>query len=381
MRWPRERVIGASDAVKCSSPQRSVRRVSWPVETLIERVDAALATFLDARAESLARVGDDLAPVADAARSFVLDGGKRLRPSFAYWGWRSVRPADRDDSALVHAAASLELLHACALVHDDVMDASATRRGRPSAHHAFADLHRSSSWTGDAEVFGTAAAILLGDLLLSWADAMFAASGLPDDVALATRHVWDDMRELVMAGQYLDVLVQARGNYSTEDALRVAKFKTGKYTVEGPLHFGAAAAGAPAETFAALTAYGLPLGEAFQLRDDVLGVFGDPDRTGKPAGDDLREGKRTLLIALAMQQARPDHAELLRRNLGDRSLDEQAISRLREVIVATGALAQVEERIAHRADEARAALRTDALSEDSRIALDNLAVAATERHT
>jgi geranylgeranyl diphosphate synthase type I len=367
--------------VGCSSVQRSVRRVGGPAESLIQRVDEVLATFLDARAAALAEVGDDLAPLAATARTFVLDGGKRLRPSFAYWGWRSVRVAEADDHALVRAAASLELLHACALVHDDVMDASATRRGRPSAHAAFADLHRSASWTGAPDVFGTAAAILLGDLLLSWADAMFAAADLDPDSVPGTRRVWDDMRQLVMAGQYLDVLVQARGDFSAGDALRVAKFKTSKYTIEGPLHFGAAAAAAPRQVFAALSAYGLPLGEAFQLRDDVLGVFGDPDRTGKPAGDDLREGKRTLLVALAMEHADHVQAALLRRAFGDRTLDESAVAALREVIVDTGALAQVEKRITERASEARDALHSPALLPEARAALDTLAVAATERHT
>jgi geranylgeranyl diphosphate synthase type I len=266
-------------------------------------------------------------------------------------------------------------------VHYDVMDASDTRRGRPSAHTAFAELHRRSLWIGDAQVFGTAAAILLGDLLMCWADAMFASTALPPDTRNDTRRAWDEMRQLVMAGQYLDVLVQARGDFSAEDALRVAKFKTSKYTVEGPLHFGAAAAGAPPETFAALSDYGLPLGEAFQLRDDVLGVFGDPDRTGKPAGDDLREGKRTLLVALAMERADHVQAALLRRALGDRTLDDAAVEALREVIVDTGSLAQVEERISRRAAEARAALRGQAISADAQAALDALALAATDRHT
>jgi len=355
--------------------------VTGPVDALIARVDSALAGFLDSRTASLAEVGADLAPVAEAARAFVLDGGKRLRPSFAYWGWRTVRAVSVDDRALVSAAASLELLHACALVHDDVMDASETRRGRPAAHAAFAALHRASRWTGDADVFGTAAAILLGDLLLSWADAMFTAAGLAAEDQQRTRKVWDDMRQLVMAGQYLDVLVQARGDFSAEDALRVAKFKTSKYTVEGPLHLGAAAAGASPEVFAVLSDYGLPLGEAFQLRDDVLGVFGDPSRTGKPAGDDLLEGKRTLLVALAMSQAGKTEAELLRRYLGDRSMAEDRVAALREVIVSTRALDQVEQRIALRADEARKALRTDAISEDARVALDALVTAATERNS
>jgi geranylgeranyl diphosphate synthase type I len=347
---------------------------------LISRVDSALGQFLDERTTALAEAGADLAPLAETARRFVLDGGKRLRPTFAYWGWRSLQPASADDRALVRAAASLELLHACALVHDDVMDASETRRGRPSAHAAFADLHRASAWSGDPDVFGTAAAILLGDLLLSWADAMFVAAGVPAANLPHTRHVWDESRELVMAGQYLDVLVQARGDFSEVDALRVAKFKTSKYTVEGPLHLGAAAAGAPPDVFAALSGYGLPLGEAFQLRDDVLGVFGDPSRTGKPAGDDLLEGKRTLLVAIAMRQANPVQASLLRRYLGDRAMSDERVADLRELIVSTGALDEVEQRITARAHEARAALQSDSISVEARGALGALVTAATERH-
>ncbi|MEO6885476.1 MAG: polyprenyl synthetase family protein, partial [Jatrophihabitantaceae bacterium] len=158
-----------------------------------------------------------------------------------------------------------------------------------------------------------------------------------------------------------------------------AKFKTSKYTVEGPLHLGAAVAGAPQEVFDALTAYGIPLGEAFQLRDDVLGVFGDPSETGKPAGDDLREGKRTLLVALAMDAASTVEAQLLRHELGDRALDDNGVAALREVIVSTGALAQVEQRISQRATEARAALESPALDRDAREALAALILAATDR--
>jgi len=355
--------------------------VSEPVDALTHRVDKALAGFLELRAESLSRVGPELAAVTDAIRTFVLDGGKRMRPRFAYWGWRSVRDRTDDDEALVTAAASLELLHACALVHDDVMDDSDVRRGRPATHAAFAALHRDEGWPGAAHEFGTAAAILVGDLLLAWADTMFAAAELDAAALPRARSVYDDMRELVMAGQYLDILVQARGEFSIEDALRVAEYKTGKYTVEGPLHMGAAAAGAPDEVFAALSAYGRPLGEAFQLRDDVLGVFGDPAITGKPAGDDLREGKRTLLVALAMQSASQVEAELLRHELGDRAMDEHGVAALREVIVSSGALDQVEQRISQRTAEARTALRCKAIADEARTALDELALAATERHT
>jgi geranylgeranyl diphosphate synthase type I len=264
-------------------------------------------------------------------------------------------------------------------VHDDVMDASATRRGSPAAHAAFARLHTDSGWSGDAEVFGTAAAIVQGDLLLSWADAMFAAADLDEPARSATRHVYDDVRQIVMAGQYLDALVQARGAFSVADALRVATFKTSKYTVEGPLHVGAAAAAADQRTFDALSGYGLPLGEAFQLRDDVLGVFGDPAHTGKPAGDDLREGKRTLLVALAMERADTEQADLLRRELGHREMADTTIEQLRQVIIDTEALDRAERLIAARAEQARQALDDPAIDSDAIAPLGALALAATAR--
>ncbi|HSY15948.1 MAG TPA: polyprenyl synthetase family protein [Jatrophihabitantaceae bacterium] len=343
-------------------------------DAFVKRVDMALSTFLDRRAASLRKVGGDLDPIAAEATEFVM-GGKRLRPAFAYWGWRASRAATEDDAALLVAAASLELLHASALVHDDVMDASDTRRGRPAAHSAFAVLHRDQSWTGSPDAFGNAAAILLGDLLLCWADAMFATAA----VGGAARQVYDDIRETVMAGQYLDVLVQARGDFSAADALRVARFKTSKYTVEGPLQLGAAAADAPPEILAALSDYGLLLGEAFQLRDDVLGTFGDPHHTGKPAGGDLREGKRTLLVALAMQRASPAEATLLRGSLGDRGLSAAGIARVCELLVSTGALSEVEHRIAGRTDLAQAALDVPGIRTDAREALLRLATTATDR--
>ncbi len=342
-------------------------------DAVSSRVDVALATFLDDRADSLASLGADLAPVAQAARSFVLDGGKRLRPRFAYWGWRA--SGGPDDDAPIVAAASLELLHACALVHDDVMDASDTRRGKPATHTAFATMHREAGWGGDPHAFGDAAAILLGDLLLSWSDALFASAHAGE----RARAVYDQMREHVMAGQYLDVLVQARGEFSVEEALRVIEFKTSKYTVEGPLHLGAVIGGASSATLEALSRYGLALGEAFQLRDDVLGVFGDPSVTGKPAGDDLREGKHTLLTALAMQAAPPEQADILRRGLGDPTLDQARIEELRQVIVSTEAVARVEARIAKRTEQARVALTSPVVAEPARSGLTALAAAATDR--
>ena len=345
-------------------------------ERVVRRVDDVLAGFLDERAASLAEIGPELAPVMEAARTLVLGGGKRLRPQFAYWGWRAVRGARAADDDLIIAAASLELVHACALAHDDLMDASDTRRGNPTSHVSFAGMHARAGWAGTSEHFGAAAAILLGDMLLAWADTLFARAAMPQPA----QEVFDDMRELVMAGQYLDVLVQARAEFSPGQAVRVMQFKTSKYTVEGPLYLGATAAGARADVLAALSDYAIPLGEAFQLRDDVLGVFGDPSLTGKPAGDDLREGKQTLLTALAMQNAEYRQASLLRTYLGRRDLNTDEVAALRDVIVTTGALDAVEQRIADRAAQARAAL-TPVIADEARAALDALVGASTQRRT
>ncbi|MDX6215190.1 MAG: geranylgeranyl diphosphate synthase, type, partial [Frankiales bacterium] len=267
----------------------------------------ALDAFLDDHEPPLLRMADELAPMVDEVRAF-LSGGKRLRPGFCFWGHLGAGGKDTDD--LVRAAAALEMFQAAAIIHDDVMDGSATRRGRPAVHKRFAGLHGSDQ-------FGMGAAILLGDLCLSWSDEMLVGSGL---VTEASRKVFDTMRAELMAGQYLDLLEQVSGSGTVASALRVARYKSAKYTIVEPLHLGATTAGATPQVLDAYTAYGLPLGIAFQLRDDLLGVFGDPAVTGKPAGDDLREGKRTVLVAMALERASEPQADLVRRRLGDPEL-------------------------------------------------------------
>lgn len=348
---------------------------------LSARVTAALRTFLDGARGTLEGVGAELTPVADASRELVLAGGKRLRPAFCYWGWRGAGAPDSDE--LLTAAASLELLHACALIHDDVMDGSDMRRGRPAIHRQFAELHRSKGWSGDGQAFGESAAILLGDLCLVWADQMFDGSGLPPASLQRASSVYAEMRVELMAGQYLDVLAsvvdEPSGAIAAERALRVARYKSAKYTIERPLHLGGVLAGASPELLAGYSAYGLPLGEAFQLRDDLLGVYGDPAVTGKPAGDDLREGKHTVLVALAEQRASPDQAATLRRLLGDPGLDAEGVQACRQVITESGALAEVEELIALRCGEAQRAATAGVIDGPTREALQALAAAVTDR--
>jgi geranylgeranyl diphosphate synthase type I len=344
---------------------------------LRERVDAALRDFVVTATPTLDRIGDELRPLTRVAADFVLGGGKRLRPAFCFWGARAVGAPDSDD--IVSAAASLELLQACALVHDDVIDRSATRRGRPSAHERFAALHRDEAWNGDPDSFGAAAAILLGDLFLVWSEEMLAASGVGEAALTRARPTYERMRVELMAGQYLDVVEQARGGGSVTRALRVARFKAAKYTVERPLHLGAALGGGGPEVFGAFSEYGLPLGEAFQLRDDLLGVFGDPAVTGKPAGDDLREGKRTVLVELAMQGSTPAAREILQRRIGDPQLDADGVEEVRELVTTSGAAVEIESLIAERVEAAVTAIGAVDIDPAAREALTGLATAATRR--
>jgi geranylgeranyl diphosphate synthase type I len=348
-----------------SCPLVSLVRVAsdqWDGEEFRTAVQAALDVFLDEQAATLTALGPDAARLLDEARRAVT-GGKRFRASFCYWGYQAVRPEVEDEAALARACASLELLHASALVHDDLMDASDTRRGRPATHRAFEAEHRSDGWRGDPEQYGAAAAILLGDLLLSWSEELLRRCGLPAERVVPALAVFDACRTEVIAGQFLDVSVQARGR---------------AYPMERPLHSGAALAGGAAPTLERLSAFGLPLGEAFQLRDDLLGVFGDPATTGKPAGDDLVEGKRTVLVALALDAAPDEDAALLDRALG-RTLDETEVDRLRDVIDASGAHAQVEDVIAALAEHAVTGLAQAGVQERAGEVLRQLASAATQR--
>jgi geranylgeranyl diphosphate synthase type I len=342
-----------------------------------ERLDKALGEYLDEMRERLGPLGPDAASLLEEGRRCV-SGGKRFRAAFCWWGYRSVRPDVDDEDALLRACAALELLHASALVHDDFMDASDTRRGRPATHRAFADAHRSQSWRGDPEQYGASAAILLGDLLLSWSDELMRRCGLPAERVATALEVFDLCRTEVISGQFLDVSVQARGRADVDTAMTVLRYKSAKYSIERPLHIGATLAGAGPDVLRELTAYGLPLGEAFQLRDDLLGVYGDPATTGKPAGDDLVEGKRTVLVALALDGASAADAARLDAALGT-PLDEAQVAELRRIIDASGAHAHVEKVIDDLVSLALAKLDSSSVAEPAREVLRDLAAAATDR--
>ncbi|MFI9583669.1 polyprenyl synthetase family protein [Streptomyces sp. NPDC052236] len=346
-------------------------------------VDAALRDFFAGRRAGADALGRDFAAAIAELESYVLRGGKRIRPVFAWLGWIGAGGDQRDPvaTAVLSACAGLELLHASALIHDDILDASRTRRGHPAAHVSFAERHRVRRFSGDPDAFGTGVAILIGDLAQTWADVMVRASGLPADAQARVGPVWSAVRSEVLYGQLLDLINQASDTEDIDAALRVNQYKTASYTVERPLQFGAAIAGADAGLVAAYRSFGADIGIAFQLRDDLLGVFGDPAVTGKPSGDDLREGKRTVLLATALKRADerdPGAARFLRAKIGtDLSGDELAAARA--IFVDTGAVDDIERQIARRAGQAMAVLEASNATIPAKDQLAAMAVKATQR--
>jgi len=348
------------------------------VTSVRSAVEEELAIFLNFESAYLNSISTELSPVSEALTAFLLDSGKRLRPLFAYAGF--VAAGGALEKPVVRAMAALELLQACALIHDDLMDGSDTRRGKPSIHRHFETIHVQDELDGFAPQYGLSAAVLLGDLALVWSDQMLNRAGLTTDQFARVFPYYNEMRVELMAGQFLDIHEQTQKTTSVDRSMKIARYKSGKYTIERPLHLGAAmTTSASPEVFAALSAYGLPLGEAFQLRDDLLGVFGDPSVTGKPAGDDLREGKRTVLIAMTNDRQSEAQREIARKHFGKPDLDAQGVEILREIIESTGARAELEATIERLTDQALTAAQSAVFTEDGNAMLAELANVATKR--
>jgi len=341
------------------------------LELVAARVGARLDRLFDAEVARWGQVDPDLVEPIEAIRVLVAAGGKRLRPAFCYWGFVAAG-GDPEDPLVDDLGGAFELLHAFALIHDDVVDDSATRRGRQTMHLDFGDLHRDRGYRGERRRFGEGVAVLVGDLTHVYADVLLQSAPAP------VWPLWNELRVELNVGQYLDLLGTARGDTDLERASRIARYKSAKYTIERPLHLGAAGAGALDAHEALFTDFGVPLGEAFQLRDDLLGVFGDASVTGKPVGDDLREGKPTPLLALALERADDEQRRVL--SVVGTDVDDDAVASIHRVLVETGAVDAVVEMIderRHRAVEAISGSDIATPAKDALVALARF-VAARE---
>ncbi|MET9699867.1 polyprenyl synthetase family protein [Streptomyces sp. NPDC006529] len=332
------------------------------------RIDEVLVRLADEEEAALLGLHVELSPLSEQLRR-SLARGKRIRAAFLYWGWRAAGQPDCE--GVIRAAAAMELVHAAACTHDDIIDDSRMRHGQLTAHAAFAASGQRS----------TALAMILGDLLMGYAGHVFASCGLPGAYLARTGPLWSALLRETMAGEFLEVLRTDAPERPLQvaESLEVARYKTAKYTVERPLHLGATLGGGPRALMEAFTAYGLPLGEAFQLRDDLLGTFGDPAETGKSNLDDLRDGKPTALLALTAAAADEDDLRLLAKLVGNPDLGEEEAAAVRELMERCGALRQVESMIGERIARAAGALDTVPMPAEARSALRGLAETAARR--
>lgn len=329
-------------------------------------VAARIDGLLRAETERWASIDGSLRDPLDYLRDLVRAGGKRLRPAFCYWAFVGAG-GDPASTSVVDAGAALELLHTFALIHDDVMDGSATRRGRAAVHAHFERRHEAERLRGEGRRFGEGVAILVGDLAFVYADQLLSGA------SPQAWRIFDELRLEVNVGQYLDLMATARADHSGTTASRIARYKSAKYTVERPLHLGAALAGALGHLQEPLSRFGVPLGDAFQLRDDLLGAFGDAAAIGKPVGDDLREGKPTALIAIAKERGDVDQVEMLLQRLGRRDLTESDVADVRAILVETGARDEVERRVKELVEDSLAALACIDIEPAARARLAELA--------
>ncbi|MFD3523426.1 polyprenyl synthetase family protein [Streptomyces sp. NPDC058653] len=335
-------------------------------------MDRELARFVAPEAEALLALDAELAPLVDVLTA-VTARGKRLRSAFCYWGWRAAGRPDSD--AMVRAAASMELVHAAAVVHDDIIDDSRLRHGLPTAHLALREAFTEGKRPKER---ARSMAMLAGDLLMAWAGQMFTGCGLPGAYLAQARGLWAVLARELIAGEALELL-HTGGTPDVRRSLKVIRYKTAKYTVEHPLHIGAALAGADPALREVFTDYGLPLGEAFQLRDDLIGLFGDPATTGKSNTDDVSTARPTALIALAQEAATPAERRELKSLIGRRTLTADQLGRVRAVVERTGARDRVESMITERVEVAVGALGGAGLPRTAHRSLTGLATAATSR--
>ena len=322
------------------------------LDSLREKLDRELAAWLAGKRQAAAG-WREMSELIDGVGQLTTQGGKRLRPALVYYTYRAC--GGPSDEEVLPLALACELLHSYLLIHDDIMDHAEVRRGQPAAHVRFRQAHQQRGFHGDPQDFGRSVAILLGDLAHTWAVELFTGLDLDGERRRRLARCFSAMSEEVIGGQYLELLVaQRRGG--EEELLKVLRLKSGCYTAERPIQLGALLAGAPDEAVAGLSRYGAGIGEAFQLQDDLLGMFGDARTVGKPVGEDLREGKFTFLIHHALAAATPEQRRVLDGALGNPRLDAAEVARACRILEETGARAKVTAMVAERLRAAHGAL-------------------------
>jgi geranylgeranyl diphosphate synthase type I len=346
-------------SIKLSS-EKALQFLTWYKGQLEPFLDA----YFDAKIDEASKIHPEAVVLSEGVRRFIRNGGKRVRPAFAYSAY--VASGGRSLEAILYASAALEVLHAWALIHDDIIDNANLRRGKPSVHKVFEDFHRKRALSGSAGKFGTDAAILVGDLALTFADELLNTAPFPAERIRRAKEYYDLMKKQVILGEYLDVVAPLKKQITERDLLTILEYKTAKYTVERPMHIGAVLAGAEEDTLRVFSSYAIPLGQAFQIQDDIMGTFSNEAKIGKPVDSDIKEGKRTLLVLKAYEFSKGAEKRLLDTVLGNQSAGEAEIEAARQIMRESGALEYSQELAYKLIKKAKGAILQAKLVEEGR---------------
>jgi len=300
-----------------------------------KQFDKQLLAYLSEKRQEAKEINPETVVLVDEIIRFTENGGKRVRPAFMYSGY--VAAGGKAHEAILFASMSVELLHTFALIHDDIIDNSDLRRGELTTHKAFEEYHKTRKLKGSKKEFGLSSAILVGDLAFSFAEEILTTAPFPQERIRRARYFFDQMKIQVIYGQYLDVLGGYKEGLTEDEVLQVLEYKTAKYTVERPLHIGAMMAGSDYQTLETFSRYGIPFGQAFQMQDDIVGSFGTEEEIGKPADSDIKEGKKTLLLAKAYERADKQQKKALDQIVGNKNATKTDIEKVKKIMEKTGA--------------------------------------------
>ena len=342
------------------SSEKALQFLTWYKSQLEPFLDA----YFDAKIDEASKIHPEAVVLSEGVRRFIKNGGKRVRPAFTYAAY--VASGGRSLEAILYASAALEVLHAWALIHDDIIDNADLRRGKPSVHKVFEDFHRKRGFRGSTEDFGVHVAILVGDLAFAYADELLNTAPFPAQRIRRAKEYYDLMKKQVIFGEYLDVVAPLKKQITERDLLTILEYKTAKYTIERPMHIGAALAGAEEDTLRGFSSYAIPLGQAFQIQDDIMGTFSNEAKIGKPVDSDIKEGKRTLLTLKAYEHSTRADKKLLDAVLGDQSASEADIEAVRQIIRSSGALEYSQELALKLIKKAKGAISQGKLVEEGR---------------
>lgn len=298
-----------------------------------DKIELRLKTFLDKKIAEAEKISDSSREIMQCIKDFSLRGGKRIRSILIIMAYKSL--GGKNENAIIDIAVSAELMQSFLLIHDDIIDDDDLRRGGPTMHRIYTEKYKGYN---NSKKFGENIAIIAGDLLVSLGNEIISKSDFDEEKRVKLLQKFNDIIKMTGYGEIIDILLGLKTNVREEDILKMHKLKTAIYTIEGPLHMGAIAAGVPDEQLKTLTNYAIPLGQAFQIKDDILGMFGSEEKLGKPADSDIKEGKKTLLILKVLENADKEQKELIGNALGNKDITKTELTKVREIIKKTGSL-------------------------------------------